>query len=89
MPVPRPYSNVLNPNSWKFEEDQGKIVQKIADAFSARDLKSTVEDVDRLIPVPDYIVVPSRVLEGVSFLEFPYVEEARVSYYTILRRQSR
>ena len=86
MPVPEPLSDFLNPNAWLFEAEQQTVVRSAGAAIVNRAYPAAAEAVERLVPVPDYIIVPTEVITPFDSQEFPYVEEARIREYSLLRR---
>lgn len=87
MPVPEWYGDLLNVEFWKFTDEQRRQLKRVLDAFTARDLAGAAREIEKLVPVADYIVIPSKALPPLNRSAFPYVVETRIRGFTILKRQ--
>ncbi|MGH6660564.1 MAG: hypothetical protein ACREB6_03435 [Rhodospirillales bacterium] len=86
MPVPEWYGDLMNVDFWKFTDEQRQQLKRVLDAFTARDLANAAREVEKLVPVPDYIVIPSRALPNLDTPAFPYVLETHRGGFAILKR---
>jgi len=86
QPTPQPYSRVLDPSAWTFERQQREVIDRLAEGILQKNVSSVMEQLPRLVPVPRYLIVPTRfaapLIEG---FHPRFVEERRVGEYSILR----
>jgi hypothetical protein len=87
MPVPEHYGDLLNLDFWRFAEQQRQQLKRVFRAFTEQDLASANRGIEKLVPVADYIVIPTGVLPPLDKSAFPYVEETRIRGFTILKRE--
>jgi len=87
MPVPEHYGDLLNLDFWKFTDDQREQLKRVIAAFTERNLKRAAFEIDGLVPVPDYIVIPDHVLPTLEVPGFPYVVKTRIRGFAILKRR--
>ena len=87
MPVPDILSDLLNLDAWEFEARQKKRVRSIGTAFMAGDLATAAAGIARLVPIPDYIVLPTVVIGKPDEPAFPYAALTTIRDYTLLRRR--
>lgn len=85
MPVPEPYSDIRNPDAWVFESAQQALVLKIGEDLDTSALAGTRERIDRLVPVPDIIIVPADVGDHVAWPEIGFRRDATVAGYVLAR----
>lgn len=86
VPVMEYYRNILDPAWWDFEEKQKNALAAAGDAFMSHDLGAAARAVERLVPVPDYIVLPTGRLNGLDETAFPYARENEIGGFTVLQR---
>jgi hypothetical protein len=87
VPVLEYYRDILNPKWSRFEAEQRNALVDVGDAFLSGDLAAAAKAVERLVPVPDYIVLPSDRLGLLNDPAFPYAEETRIGAFTVLSRR--
>jgi len=87
MPVPEYFGDLLNLEFWKFTDEQREHLSRVLAAFSDRDLARAGREIEKLVPVADYIVIPTNALPPLDAPSFPYVEETRIRDFTILKRK--
>ena len=86
MPVPEGYSGVSDLSVWEFESGQEAIADRIERTFQSHDLGAVADQLERLFPVPDYIVVPVDRLCEIDDPAFPYSSVIAVGSYMVLKR---
>ncbi|MEE9290716.1 MAG: hypothetical protein V3U99_06840 [Alphaproteobacteria bacterium] len=85
-------SSPFNVERWRIGRQQLKLMRRIEQAFQAKRWDVAAREIEKLVLVPDYIVLPSGVwdtqrrVSAVKADVLPYAEETRVRDYVILRR---
>jgi len=88
MPTPEDISaDFRNPESWKRLEAQKKILVDAGQALITGRLPTAVGLIDKLLLVPDYLIIPVRLEITGQGQDFPYAEEKRIGDYLILKRK--
>jgi len=88
MPVPEYYGDLLNLDFWKFTAEQRGHLENVLAAFTDRNLARANREIIKLVPVADYIVIPTAALPPLNLPAFPYVQETQIRGFTILRRET-
>ncbi|MHC8508140.1 MAG: hypothetical protein ACYYKD_01880 [Rhodospirillales bacterium] len=86
MPVPAAYSNVRNPDGFRFEAEQRVLLDSIGADLLAGDISESGPHIENLVPVPDYIIAPSSLAAGLDWAALGYAPDAETHGFMILRR---
>ena len=82
-PVFNEYSSIFDLEGYKREKEQTRLLKRIATLVVSSEFEEAGRLIGRLAPRPDYLILPAPIADagGVP----PFVEEARVSGYAILK----
>lgn len=85
-PVPTVFSDITSSAGFKFENEQRELGKKIGEDFMAGNALAARPRIERLAPVPDYIIAPSAVAAGLDWAVLKYTPEAEVRDFIIAKR---
>jgi hypothetical protein len=88
MPVPEDFpGDFRNPDSWQLMDRQKAVLKRIEAALQEGDFQTASRNIEALVSVPDYIVLPTAIYRRAGRGIAPYVRETDIGAYTVLRRQ--
>lgn len=86
MPIPEDFpGNFRNPESWVKGKAQSQIVENIEKSLSIRDHCNAARQIAKLVPVPEYVVLPTALLPTHKSLG-RYKLEREIRSYAITKR---
>ena len=77
-------SSPFNVERWRIGRQQLNLMRRIEQAFQAKRWDVAAREIENLVLVPDYIVLPGAFVHATKDDVAPFVEEARVRDYVIL-----
>ena len=82
------YSSIFDIDGWKVEKEHQELLARLGDHILNRDWRAARDELSRLTPRPDYLILLEKFTGPGMFDVLPFVEETRIRGYAILRRKS-